>query len=81
MHQRALRLVYKDNNELTFNDLWELDNSVTTHKRNFQILATDIFEVKNSFAGFEIKEPHYNLRSGASQFNPLQTDVLLICTL
>ena len=50
MHQRALRLVYKDNNELTFNDLWELDNSVTTHMRNFQILATDIFEVKNSFA-------------------------------
>ena len=50
MHQRALRLVYKDNNKLTFNDLWELDNSVTTHKRNFQILATDIFEVKSSFA-------------------------------
>ena len=56
MHQRALRLVYKDNNKLTFNDLWELDNSVTTHKRNFQILATDIFEVKSSFAPEVLKQ-------------------------
>ena len=44
-HERALRLVYKDN-KLTFNDLLELDNSVTIHQRNLQILATKIFKVK-----------------------------------
>ena len=31
IHERALRLVYKDNNKLTFNDLLELDNLVTVH--------------------------------------------------
>ena len=61
-------------NKLTFDDLLKLDNSVTIHQRNLQILATEIFKVKNSLAPeimtevFEIKEPHYNLRSEASHF-------------
>ena len=73
IQERALRLVYKDN-KLTFDDLLKLDNSVTIHQRNLQILATEIFKVKNSLAPeimtevFEIKEPHYNLRSDASHF-------------
>ena len=52
----------------------KLDNSVTIHQRNPQILATEIFKVKNSLAPaimtevFEIKERHYNLRSEASHF-------------
>ena len=52
----------------------KLDNSVTINQRNLQILATEIFKVKNSLAPeimtevFEIKEPHYNLRSEASHF-------------
>ena len=47
IHERALRLLYKDN-KLTFNDLSELNNSVTIHQRNLQILATEIFKVKNN---------------------------------
>ena len=68
IQERALRLVYKDN-KLTFHDPLKLDNSVTIHQRNLQILATEIFKVKNSLAPeimtevFEIKEPPYNLRS------------------
>ena len=50
IHERALRLVYKDNNKLTFNDLLELDNSVTIYQQNLQILVTEIFKVKNSLA-------------------------------
>ena len=52
----------------------KLDNSVTIHKRNLQILATELFKVKNSLATeimtevFETKEPNYNLRSEASHF-------------
>ena len=38
VHERALRLVSKDN-KLTFNDLLKLDNSVTIHQQNLQILA------------------------------------------
>ena len=73
IQERALRLVYKDN-KLTFVDLLKLDNSVTIHQRNLQILATEIFKVKNSLAPeimtevFEIKEPHYNLRPEVSHF-------------
>ena len=37
IQERALRLVYKDN-KLTLNDLLELDNPVTIHRRNLQIL-------------------------------------------
>ena len=71
--ERALRLVYKDN-KLAFDDLLELDNSITIHQRNLQILATETFKVKNSLAPeimievFEIKKPHYNLHSEASHF-------------
>ena len=32
IRKRALKLVYKDNNKLTFNDLLELDNSATIHQ-------------------------------------------------
>ena len=52
----------------------KLDNSVTVHRRNFQILATETFKVKNSLVPkiiaevFEIKELHYNLRSEATYF-------------
>ena len=63
IRETALRLVYKDN-KLTFDDLLKLDNSVTIHQRNLQILATEIFKVKNSLAPeiiteiFEIIEPN-----------------------
>ena len=63
----ALRLVYKD-------DLLKVDNSVTIHQRNLQILATEMFKVKNSLTLkilteiFEIIEPHYNLCFEASHF-------------
>ena len=73
IQERALKLVYKDS-KLTFDDPLKLDNSVTIHQRNLQILATEIFKVKNSLAPeimtevFEIKEPHYHLRSEGSHF-------------
>ena len=73
IQEKVLRLVYK-NDKLTFDDLLKVDNSVTTHQQNLQILATEIFKVKNSLAPeimtevFEIKEPHCNLHSEASYF-------------
>ena len=57
--------VYKDN-KLTFDDLFKLDNLVTIHQRNLQILATETFRYLTEV--FEIKESHYNLRSEAIHF-------------
>ena len=37
IHERALRLVYQDNN-LSFAELLEKDNSVTIHQKNLQVL-------------------------------------------
>ena len=47
IQERALRLVYRDN-KLAFDDLLKLDNSVTIHQRNLQILAAEIFKLKNN---------------------------------
>ena len=67
IHERALRLTYKDN-QSSFEELLEKDHSVTVHHKNLQVLVTEIFKVKNNLAPdimknvFELKEPPYNLR-------------------
>ena len=47
LHERELRLVYKNEN-LTFQDLLELDNSVRVRQKNLQKLATEMYEAKNN---------------------------------
>ena len=49
IHERTLRLVYKDNNKLNFHELLALDNSVTIHQLNLQIISTKTFKVKKKF--------------------------------
>ena len=74
INKRVLRLVYQNKN-LSFSELLELDNAVTIHQRNLQVLVTEIFKVKNNFSleimkqVFDFQEPYYNLRSGNSQFS------------
>ena len=46
LHERALRLTYKDEKS-TFSELLEKDKSVTIHERNIQKLATLMYKVKN----------------------------------
>ena len=73
IHERALRLTYKDN-QSSFKELLEKDHSVTIHRKNLQALVTEIFKVKNHLAPdimnyvFELKEPPYNLRSESNHF-------------
>ena len=43
IHERARRLVYQNN--LGFAELLDLDNSVTVHQKNLQVLATEIYKV------------------------------------
>ena len=44
LHKRALSLVYNDFSS-SFSELLEKDKSVTTHHRNLQTLAYEIFKV------------------------------------
>ena len=46
IHERALRIVYKDNVS-SFEDLLLIDNSFTVHERNIQTLAIELYKVVN----------------------------------
>ena len=65
IHDRALRLIYQDNS-LSFAELLEKDISVTIHQRNLQVLATEIFKLKNGLSPeimkelFEMQNPSYD---------------------
>ena len=65
IHERALRIVYKDFKS-SFEELLIEDNSFNIHHRNLQKLVTEIFKVKNSLSPelmnniFEFTEkPHF----------------------
>jgi hypothetical protein len=55
LHERALRIVYKDDN-LTFQQLLEKDNSVTIHEKNLQKLATEMYKVKHNLSPLPVRE-------------------------
>ena len=68
IHERALRIVYKDFNS-SFQELLIKDNSSNIHHRNLQKLVTEIFKVKNGLSPelmndvFEFIEKPYSLRT------------------
>ena len=49
LHERALRIAY-DNDSLSFEELLELDNSMTVHQRNLQKLAIEMYKIKNDLS-------------------------------
>ena len=55
LHERALRVVYKDD-ELTFEQLLEKDNSFTVHERNIQKLAILMYQVKHKLCPKPVQE-------------------------
>ena len=74
LHERALRLVYKNPN-LSFEEL-QMDNSFTIHHRNLQKLATEMYKIINNLSPsivsfiFPYSKNPYNLRNK----NPFQTN-------
>ena len=68
LHERALRLVYKDP-YASFQELLDRDKTVTIHHRNLQKLATEMFKVKNGESPeimkniFQVIPKKYNLRN------------------
>ena len=67
LHERALRLVYKNDN-LTFQQLLEKDNSMTIHDRNLQKLATEMYKAEQKLSPspvqqlFKKRDDIHNLR-------------------
>ena len=55
LHERALRLAYK-NEDLTFDELLELDNSVTIHQKNLQKLARKMHKAKYHISPIPMQE-------------------------
>ena len=68
LHERALRIVYKDN-ESTFEDLLKKDNSVSVHHKNIRLLGIELYKVKNNLSThlmseiFNLRNIDHNLRS------------------
>ena len=44
LYERTLRVVY-DDRQSTFEELFNIDKSVTIHQRNLQVLATELYKV------------------------------------
>ena len=49
MHEKCLRIVYNDNTS-SYKELLEIDNSVSVHHRNIQILATELYKIVNGLS-------------------------------
>ena len=67
--------MYKNVNA-TFEELLELDNSVTIHQKNLQKLATEMYKAKNNLSPLPMKnlfkeqENEHELRNGRTWENP-----------
>ena len=68
LYEKALRLVYKDDH-CSFEELLNKDNAVSIHHRNWQILVTEMYKVKNNLSStimsniFQENNTAYDLRN------------------
>ena len=71
LHEKTLRLIYKNKSNLSFDDLLKMNKSVKIHQRNIQFLATEIYKVRNDLRPkimkdiFQFIDKPYNLRNNS----------------
>ena len=74
IHERSLRITFKDRTS-TFEELLKKDNSVSIHQRNLQVLATELYKIKNNMAPeilndvFQLRTSSYNLRTNSNFYS------------
>ena len=61
LRERSLRISYNDYESSSFQELLELDNSVSIHHRNIPLLANELFKVKNGLSN-QIMSELFDLR-------------------
>ena len=72
IHEKTLRLVYKDEKNLSLDDLLKKDKSASIHQINLKILATEIYKARNDLGPEIIKDifhsvqKTYNLRNDST---------------
>ena len=72
IHEKTLRLVYKDEKNLSLDDLLRKDKSLSIRQRNLQILATEFYKARNDLGTQIIKDifhsvqKQYNLRNDST---------------
>ena len=71
LYKTALRLVYTNKPNFSFDNLLKENKSSKIHQKNLQILATEIYKVKNDLGPkimadiFHFVEKPYNLRNNS----------------
>ena len=80
LHERALRIVY-NNNESTFQHLLKKDNSVSIHHKNIWLLGIELYKIKNNLSTHLMSEI-FNLRNRDcymhSQTDFIQSHVIMV---
>ena len=72
IHEKTLRLVYKDEKNLSLDDLLKKDKSASIHQINLKILATEIYKARNDLGPeimkdiFHSVQKPYNLRNDST---------------
>ena len=80
LHERVLRLVYKDS-QLMFEELLRKDQSFSIHHRNLQKLATEMYKVYNDLSPnlmksiFLRRAMHYN-QQNENSFEPTNASMV-----
>ena len=68
IHEKTVRLAYKNETFFSFDDLQKRGKSVSIHQKNLQILTTEIYRTKNNLGPkimkdtFHFIQKPYNLR-------------------
>ena len=69
IHKKALRLAYKDETFLSFDNSLKRDKSVSIHQKNLQIFATEIYKTKNDIGPEIMKDTFHFIQKPCSLRN------------
>ena len=71
IHERTLKLIYPNQHQLTFQEFFKKNNTVSIRQRNLQTLAIEIYKAKNKVSPevvnslFEFTNKNYDLRNAS----------------